>query len=92
MAKFSVVSYWLSSIACGVCLVLALLMTPGVTLADEPAVPPEVVPAPACANPTSDPCPQQLTTAFCLANVCSNAVNTCNCDFVIEPMFRCFCT
>lgn len=34
MAKFSVVASWLSSIACGVCLVLAVLATPGVARAD----------------------------------------------------------
>ena len=34
MTKLSVVSSWLSSIACGVCLVLAVLATPGVAKAD----------------------------------------------------------
>jgi hypothetical protein len=34
MRKFSVISSWLSSIACGVCLVLAVLATPGVARAD----------------------------------------------------------
>jgi hypothetical protein len=34
MTKFSVVSSWLASIACGVCLVLAVLATPGIVHAD----------------------------------------------------------
>jgi hypothetical protein len=34
VTKFSAISSWLSSIACGVCLVLAVLATPGVARAD----------------------------------------------------------
>ena len=51
MTKFSAISSWLSSIACGVCLVLAVLATPGVARADplcsccgdppQPSDPPE---------------------------------------------------
>lgn len=76
MTKFTNVSSWLSGIACGVCLVLAVLATPDVARADPPCDPAT------CCGPNPDPtCVMQcLQTGTCAAApLCWPIANTNNC-------------
>ena len=71
--KFANVSSWLASVACGVCLVLAVLATPGVAKADPPCA--------CCGDPPPPGASQEANTewnncmSWCLShnNSCSDA-------------------
>lgn len=93
MSSFTKLSSWACSVACGVCLMLAVLATPGATLADPGTGGGGGETITRCANPTRDSCPDEVTSISCIAATGCDAANGtfCNCAHTQLPTFSCYC-